>query len=194
MSITTYIIDDESQARERMVYLIKNFFYKSLQILGQSGKPKEALEQVLRLTPEILFLDVEMPLMSGFELLHQLQTNGYRGKIVFVTAYDHYSIKAIRANAFDYLVKPVDVDELRQCINRYSRTVEQEFNETVIRNFDLSKREMEIIVHLAKGLSSEEVAAEMFLSRHTVDTHRRNIHTKTGTRNSVELLNLLRGK
>ncbi|RLD58782.1 MAG: hypothetical protein DRJ05_07470 [Bacteroidetes bacterium] len=62
----------------------------------------------------------------------------------------------------------------------------------MIKNFEISEREEELIAYLSKGLSSEEVAAEMFLSRHTVDSHRRNIHAKTGTRNTVELLNLLR--
>ncbi len=193
MPITTYIVDDEAQARERMDYLIKQFLSDELEIIGQSGKPLEALEQIPKLSPQLLFLDVEMPQMTGLELAKQLQNKGFKGKMIFVTAYDHYSIKAIRANAFDYLLKPVDVDELKQAINRLNGVTNQEFNLEVIKNFEISEREVELITYLSKGLSSEEVASKMFLSRHTVDTHRRNIHTKTGTRNTVELLNLLRG-
>jgi len=180
-------------ARERMEYLINSFFGSELKIIGKSSLPESALEEIPKLKPDIAFLDVEMPGMTGLELAGQLKAKGFKGKVVFVTAFDHYSVKALRANAFDYLVKPVDVDELKQCLNRFNRTPEKKFDEAVIKNFDLSKREMEIISHLAKGLSSKEVAAEMFLSRHTVDTHRRNIHTKTGTRNTVELINLLWG-
>jgi DNA-binding CsgD family transcriptional regulator len=84
-----------------------------------------------------------------------------------------------------------DVDELKQATERLTKT-EQMFNVAAIKRFDLSEREMEIITHLSKGMSSQEIANEMFLSRHTIDTHRRNIHTKTGTKNTIELLNLLR--
>jgi len=133
--------------------------------------------------------------MTGLELSEQLQAKGYKGKIIFVTAYGHYSIKAIRANAFDYLLKPVDVEELKKSIARFKSNNNQQFNPDVISNHELSNREMELVGFLSKGLSTEEIAAEMFLSRHTIDAHRRNIHTKTRTRtrNTVELLNLLRG-
>ena len=191
MKITSYILDDEAPARERMEYLINSFFGREVKIIGKSSSPETALKEIPKLKPYIAFLDVEMPGMSGLELAGQLKAKGFKGKIVFVTAFDHYSVKALRANAFDYLVKPVDVDELKQCLNRFNGTIEKKFDESVIKNFELSKREMEIISHLAQGLSSEEVAAEMFLSRHTVDTHRRNIHAKTDTRNTIELLSLL---
>ena len=193
MPITTYIVDDEAPARERLIYLIDHFLQGELEIVGQSGNSADALAQIQQLTPELLFLDVEMPGMTGLDLAGKLKAKGFNGKIIFVTAHDHYSIKAIRANAFDYLLKPVDVDELKQAIERLKTKDNKKFNEDVIINFELTEREMELITHLSKGLSSEEIANEMFLSRHTIVTHRRNIHTKTGTRNTVELLNLLRG-
>ncbi len=192
MPITTYIVDDENQARKRLVYLIDHFFSNEIDIIGQSDNPHEALGQITEQSPELLFLDVEMPNMTGLELSEKLTANGYKGKIIFVTAFNHYSVKAIRANAFDYLVKPVDVEELKQAISRFTSSNEHLFNKGIIKNFDLSNREVELITHLSFGLSSEEIADKMFLSKHTVDTHRRNIHTKTGTRNAIELINLLR--
>jgi len=192
VSTTTYIVDDEVPARERLIYLIKHFLNNDLEIIGQTAKPMEAIMQIPKRSPELLFLDVEMPEMTGLELAHQLKTKGFKGKIIFVTAFDHYSIKAIRANAFDYLLKPVDVDELRQAIERLKVKANHQFNPDAIKNFEISEREVEIITYLAKGLSSEEIAEEIFLSKHTIDTHRRNIHSKTCTRNIVELLNLLR--
>jgi len=192
MPITTYIVDDEAPARERLVYLIEHFLQGNLEIIGQSGNALEALKQIPKLSPDLLFLDVEMPEMTGLELAEQLQNKGYKGKIIFITAHDHYSIKAIRAGAFDYLLKPVDVDELKKSIERFKEKTNNLFNPEAIISFELSEREMELISHLSKGLSSEEIANEMFLSRHTIDTHRRNILLKTGARNSVELLNLLR--
>ena len=90
------------------------------------------------------------------------------------------------------MIKPIDVDELKKCLERYKNQTGGGFNPKIISEYELSEREMELIEPLSKGLSSEEAAGKMFLSRHTLDTHRRNIHTKTGTRNVVELLNLLR--
>ena len=192
MPITTYIVDDETIARERLIYLIKKFLDGELKIIGQTAKPQKALTEIPKLSPGIVFLDVEMPEMSGLELAQQLMTKAFKGKIIFVTAFDHYVIKAIRANAFDYLLKPVDVDELKKVIERYNTSSGNSFNPDVLKHFDLSKREIELITLISKGLSSAEIATEMFLSKHTVDTHRRNILSKTETRNVVELLNLLR--
>jgi len=191
MAILTYIVDDEGSARERMEYLINHFLPGRVKVLGGSNTPKTALAQIPKLNPDLAFLDVEMPHMSGMELCEKLKTKGYRGKVVFVTAYDHYSIKAIRAGAFDYLLKPVDVDELVEMINRFEVNTNHRLNPDVIKNFDLSSREVELIEYLSKGFSSEEIGTKLFISRHTVDTHRRNIHTKTGTKNIVELINLL---
>jgi len=103
MPTTTYIVDDEKSARERLIYLINRFVDGELTVVGQNGNPEEALVQIPKLSPGLLFLDVEMPQMTGIELAKQLQSNGYKGKIIFVTAFDQYSIKAIRANAFDYI-------------------------------------------------------------------------------------------
>lgn len=113
-------------------------------------------------------------------------------RIIFVTGHLQYSVKAIRADAFDYLVKPVDVEELSQAIERFEGLNRRSFDKGMLDNFEISDREEELIGLLGQGLSSEEIAKKTQLSRHTIDTHRRNIYHKTGTRNVVELLNLLR--
>lgn len=192
MTISAYLVDDDTRSRERMAYIVREFFTDDLEIIGESGDPLQALEQILKLSPEIAFLDVEMPGMTGLVLADKLRKKGYKGKIVFVSAYDHYSIKAIKAEAFDYILKPVDVDELKKTILRYKSHLSGGLDPSVAKSFDLSEREQELIHYLARGLSSEEIAEKMYLSRHTIDTHRRNILTKTGSRNTIELLNLLR--
>ena len=133
-----------------------------------------------------------MPDISGVDLAKLLKQNGFHGKIVFVTGFNQYAIKAIRAGAYDYLLKPVDVDEMREMINRYQSENNGFFDQEVVKRFGLSKREMEIVELLAKGLSSETIGEELFLSKHTVNTHRSNILSKTGAKNTVELLNLLK--
>ena len=104
MLITTFIVDDEIAGRERLAFLIDRFLSNELEIIGSSGNPEEAFSEVLRLLPELVFMDIEMPLMSGIELAKRLHNSGFKGKIVFVTGFQHYSIKAIRANAFVYLL------------------------------------------------------------------------------------------
>ena len=192
MKITCFIVDDSLASRDRMTTLIDAFFSEELKVVGVAASAVVALEQILKLNPDIAFLDVEMPVMSGFELAKQLQAKAYKGKIVFVTGHIQYSVKAIKADAFDYLIKPIDVDELKESIKRYKNQVNGGFKAEVITKFELSDREMELVAFLCKGFSSEEIACELFLSKHTIDTHRRNILNKTGTRNVVELLNLLR--
>lgn len=158
MPITTYIVDDETAACERLVYLIGHFLNGDLEIVGQSAKPLEALTQIPKLSPELLFLDVEMPGMTSLELAEKLKKTGCRAKVIFVTGFGHYSIKAIRANAFDYLLKPVDVDELKQAVERLKTKV----NQLVVKNFGLTVREIELLAFLSNDFSSDEIAKKMF--------------------------------
>ncbi len=192
MPVSAYIVDDEKYANKRFVYLLENYLRNEVRVAGSTTNPAEVLKEVPKLNPDLLFLDIEMPEMSGIELAKELRQKGYFGKVIFVSGYDQYLIKVLRSNAFDYLQKPVDVDELKRAVLRYKKEMGMEFNPELIQKFNLSKREVEIISYLSRGLSSEEIGEKLFLSKHTVDTHRRNIHKKTHTRNVVALLNLLR--
>lgn len=194
MAIPVYIIDEELQAIERLEYLCHTFLKGEVVIVGKSMKPKEALDEIWELKPQIVFADIEMPGMSGLELAKTINASGFEGKIVFVTAYNQYLVKAIRAEAFDYLIKPVDIDELRNCVGRFKKHTLDKFNGFVIKHYGLSDREYDVVKLLAQGLSSNEIGEKLFLSHHTVETHRRNILAKTGVKNTVELINLLRNK
>ncbi len=194
MPVSAYIVDDEKYSNKRLVYMLQNFLHGEVKVLGTSTNPEEVLDVVPQTKPDILFLDIEMPEMSGIDLAKQLQSKGYWGRIIFVSGYKQYLIKALRSNAFDFILKPVDVDELKRAIERYKKEIDREFNPEIVRKYNLSKREMEVVSYLGKGLSSEEIAEKLFLSKNTVDTHRRNVLHKTKTRNVVELLNLLRSR
>jgi DNA-binding NarL/FixJ family response regulator len=193
MPLSVYIVDDEALARERLVLMLNTYLPDEVFVTGMAGDKETVLNEVPKLMPDIIFLDIEMPRTSGLELAEELKLHGYTGKIVFVTAYDHYAIKAIRAGAFDYLLKPVDVDELKLVLDRLNRKNGKGINSDLVKRFHLSSREMEIVELLLKGFSSEEIARQLFLSKNTVNTHRRNIHEKTGAKNTVELMNLLKG-
>lgn len=192
MTIPVYIVDEEIQAIERLEYLFHTFMKEDIEVVGKAIKPIEALDEIWELKPQIVFADIEMPGMTGLELAKTVNASGFEGKIVFVTAYNQYSVKAIRANAFDYLIKPIDIDELRNCIERFKKKVLERFNGDIIGHYKLSEREYDIIKLLAEGMSSSEIGDKLFLSHHTVETHRRNILAKTGVKNTVELINLLR--
>jgi two-component system LytT family response regulator len=121
--LTALIIDDEMLAREElMVQLAEN---PQIEVIGQAGNAIEGLKLIHRLKPDVLFLDIQMPQITGIELLGMLdqETMPY---VVFVTAYDQYAIQAFEENAFDYLLKPIDQQRLEKTINRIIRNEHRE--------------------------------------------------------------------
>lgn len=121
--IRSIIIDDEEDARVSLQLLLKKFC-PEVEILAICPGPYAGLEAIAAHQPDLVFLDVQMPHMSGFDLLEKINTP--RFQTIFVTAHDKYAIKAIRFSALDYLLKPVDVDELVSAIARLSRESTEE--------------------------------------------------------------------
>jgi len=112
------LVDDEENSLNALKQKIIQHC-DEVTIIASCTKPDEAIEKINSLRPDILFLDIEMPGINGFSLLKKIDYKN--SEIVFVTAYDHYAIKAIRFSALDYLVKPVDVDELKATIDRANK-------------------------------------------------------------------------
>ncbi len=109
------LIDDEPNSLSALQQkLIGNC--PQVDIIGVFTKPGECIDAIDKLKPDIVFLDIEMPGINGFKLLQEVSYKNFEP--VFVTAYDHYAIKAIRFSALDYLVKPVDIDELKWSVER----------------------------------------------------------------------------
>lgn len=191
-TISAYIVDDEKDGREFLSKMIEAYLPDTLKVIGTAEMPEKALKEIAEWQPQMLFLDIEIPRMTGLELAQNLHDKGYHGKIVFVTGHEEYMLKAIRTGAYDYLLKPVNPDELQNVVKRYKQEVIEPFNQKLIRQWELSDREVKLVSLLSEGLTSSEIGEKMALSRHTVDTHRRRILRKTGCRNPIELLNLLR--
>ncbi len=112
--LRTLIVDDEVLARERLARLLAKFEDK-VRIIAQADSGITGLEAIQAHQPELIFLDVQMPGLNGFELLAELQD---RPHIVFVTAYDRYATRAFEVNAVDYLVKPVREERLAEAVTR----------------------------------------------------------------------------
>lgn len=105
------LVDDERLAREELKLLLKDFH--SLTIIGEASNAQEGIELIRTLKPDLIFLDIQMPGMDGFEMLRHLDEIP---KVIFVTAYDNFALRAFEVNALDYLLKPVDPDRLKEAV------------------------------------------------------------------------------
>jgi len=114
-AIKAILIDDELNSLKNLRQKLEEFC-KPVQVVAMAQRPEEALFLIRHHKPDVLFLDIEMPKMSGFEILEEL--GDYEAEIIFITAYNQYAIDAIRISAFDYLVKPVAIDDLQKAVNR----------------------------------------------------------------------------
>jgi len=108
------IIDDERLARNELRRLLEVF--PKIEIIGEAANAEEALDLIEKLHPDLLFLDIQMPGKTGFELLSEIE--GSVPDVIFTTAYDEYALKAFEYNALDYLLKPIDPNRLTEAINR----------------------------------------------------------------------------
>ena len=118
--ISAILVDDDPGSLDKLQQLIRKFC-PELKVIAASTQPAEAIALIRRHKPEVVFLDIEMPHMTGFRLLSEL--GEYDGEIIFTASNDHYSIEALRASAFDYLLKPIPVRELRETVSRLTRRV-----------------------------------------------------------------------
>ncbi len=122
MAIRALVVDDERLARDELCFLLESF--PDVEVIGQAGNGLEAVSQVERLRPELLFLDIQMPGLDGFQVLRQLANKDTLPScVVFVTAYDQYAIQAFEINAVDYLLKPVEKVRLGEAIARSRRQI-----------------------------------------------------------------------
>src|SRR6188768_191981 len=108
------IDDDESNLSSLSEKLGKHC--PQINIVAKCDNAEDGIKSIESLHPDVVFLDIEMPVMNGFLMLQQLNYKNFG--LIFVTAYDHYAIKAIRYSALDYLVKPVEIDDLKNAVNR----------------------------------------------------------------------------
>jgi two-component system, LytTR family, response regulator len=116
MSLKAIVVDDEQLAREELCYMLEQL--GNVEVVAQAGNGLEAVGIVERLGPDVVFLDVQMPGLSGFEVAHRLIQNGSSPNIIFVTAFDRYAIEAFEVNAVDYLLKPVDGTRLERALDK----------------------------------------------------------------------------
>jgi two-component system, LytTR family, response regulator len=116
--ITTILVDDEHSSLENLEQKIRELC-PELKIIACVETPQEAIFLIRHHNPDVIFLDIEMPHMNGFRMLNEL--GDYTAEIIFTTAYNHYSVDALRLSAFDYLMKPISITDLKEAVTRLSK-------------------------------------------------------------------------
>jgi two-component system LytT family response regulator/two-component system response regulator LytT len=121
IDLRAVLVDDEQLARDELGYLLGQL--GGVDIVGQAGNGVEALTTIDRLQPDVVFLDVQMPGLTGFEVARRMVDSHAPTHIIFVTAYDQHAIEAFEVNAVDYLLKPVDQARLEVAVDRARRRI-----------------------------------------------------------------------
>src|SRR5690554_2121240 len=107
------VIDDERLARKELIGLLNE--HKEIEVIGECSNAEEAKETIEATQPDLIFLDIQMPGKNGFELLEDIS---FVPEVIFTTAYDEYALKAFEVNAFDYLLKPIEGDRLKESLQK----------------------------------------------------------------------------
>jgi len=145
--LKSIIIDDELHGRNNLHSLLKSYC-PEIDVIGKCGKPFEAKKMIYELKPDVVFLDINMPQLNGFELLDSLSEKDFL--TVFVTAHAEFGIQAVKANAVDYLLKPIDYIELQQTVKKLISISE---NKIVDKETRSSTTEKKILVSHSEGSS-----------------------------------------
>lgn len=173
--IKAIIVDDELKARSSICKLIERYT-DEVKVVAQAENIQEAEKQIILHKPELVFLDIEMPTGNGFQLLEQFEKPNF--EVIFITAYDKYAVNAFKYATIDYLLKPIDVSQLNNAINRYKEKAEYKFQkeryEFLLQNINHPSNDFKkIIIPSRKGFKILNVADILYCkaSRSYCDIH-----------------------
>jgi two-component system LytT family response regulator len=186
------IIDDEPDAIKSLSIMITDFC-QNIEIIGTANSALAGIKQINKLSPELVFLDVEMPDGTGFDLLDSIPNRNFQ--LIFTTAYEHYAIRAIRTHAIDYLMKPIDIDELIKAetnINENAHLNSSARNTNLVQTFKEDK-----LTKIPISMKNEYLLMELddiyFIksdgSYSIIHTHKRNYTTSKNLKHYENLLN-----
>jgi two-component system response regulator LytT len=137
LALRAVLVDDEQLARDELGYLLGQV--GGVEVIGQAGNGVEALTTIERLQPDVVFLDIQMPGLTGFEVARRMLEQRAASHIIFVTAYDQHAIEAFEVNAVDYLLKPVEQTRLGLAVDRARRRIETARPVDGVNNAELEK-------------------------------------------------------
>lgn len=193
MTIKILIADDHHVVRRGLVFFLKT--QKDIEVIGEAKNGQEAVEMTKRLNPDLVLMDLDMPIMDGIEATKQIKADLPDMKIMILTSFsdqDHV-IPAIEAGASGYQLKDIEPDELVRTIKRLLSGENQlhpkatshllshmsnKNRDIKLPSEDLTKRELEVLLEIAKGKSNKEIASSLFITEKTVKTHVSNVLAK----------------
>ena len=156
--LTAVIIDDETKGRIALRQKLADYC-PEVKLVAEAGSGEEGLALIETHQPDIVFLDIEMPSMTGFEMLQHIKSKNFH--LIFTTAYDQYAIKAIKYAAFDYLLKPVDIDELKLAIsNLKEASIPQTTKQVALLNENINhpqRKLHKLAIPSSEGLSFYDI-------------------------------------
>jgi DNA-binding NarL/FixJ family response regulator len=196
--IRIVVVDDHALFRAGLVSLLTTI--PEFEIVGEAGDGREALSVVEKSKPDVVLLDVNMPVMGGVEMVEALHEKQQpRILMLTISKHDEDLFGAIAAGADGYLLKDAEPEELRRAINHVAEgrsVLSPEVTGRVLKAVSssqgippevaLSKREMDVLRCLAKGMTSAKIASDLFISENTVKTHVRHILEKLEASNRAE--------
>lgn len=193
MAIKILIADDHHVVRRGLVFFLKT--QKDIEVIGEAKNGQEAVEMTKQLLPDLVLMDLDMPIMDGIEATKQIKAILPDMKVMILTSFsdqDHV-IPAIEAGASGYQLKDIEPDELVRAIKRILTGEHQlhpkatthllshlsnKNREVKVPTEDLTKRELEVLLEIAKGKSNKEIASSLFITEKTVKTHVSNVLAK----------------
>ena len=155
ISLKAIIVDDEEHCRKNLAHLITEHF-PEVELTGQAKDAEEARKLVQSLSPDLLFLDIDMPGENGFRFLESMPKKDF--SVVFVTAHDHYSIRALKASAVDFLLKPLLLSELKSAVARVF-----DLRAKKAENRDLADHYLKSLQHLLSTYRQKEAPKKLTL-------------------------------
>lgn len=207
-NISIVLVDDHAIVRDGIKYLLEE--NENLEIIGEGSNGIEAIELVKNLEPDILIIDVRMPEMNGIEAVKIINSKPVKTKSIVLSMHDseEYILESIEAKAMGYLLKDASKDEILKAIQtvyqgekyfsgdisniivnnllkKKSTTTSEEI--TPKNDFNLTKKEIEILNLVLLGKTNKEISEELNKSKRTVETHRFNLMKKMNVKNLIEL-------
>lgn len=165
MMLTAIIVDDEPLARSLLAAILEGL--ENVQVVAHCQNGFEAVEAVIKYKPDVMFLDIEMPEMNGFEVVKAIQAD-ILPKIIFTTAYAEYAVDAFRVKALNYVLKPLDDDEIRESLERVKLALLSEDTQPS-KSIILSALEPKVDVSQDRSLIVKETDKITFLDKSEID-------------------------
>lgn len=199
--IRVLVVDDHAIVREGICSLLAR--RKDIEVVGQAADGKHAVAQVAALAPDVVLMDISMPVMNGLEATLEIRRNFPNVRVLVLSQYEskEYVVPLLRAGAAGYIAKRARANELVDAIRAVyydGAFLQPNIARAVVEGVAngsheepqpiLTEREKQVVRLVADGLSSREIADELGLSVKTVDTHRANIMEKLGIHSSAELV------